>query len=181
MLLCLKLSDFSSAEVDFLGDTLEFEILNVLEFTSDRKRMSVVVRDHSTGRLHLLTKGADETVFRIIRAGMQILILSCQLWSFVGTAQRPLLSWTSICTGFLLQHLICGIITSTYSTGEPVQQVADAVDQYSQLGLRTLCFAWRDLDEQEYASWAVAFNEASASLTEREVRQPLLLISEGGS
>lgn len=107
-------------EVDFLGDTLEFEILNVLEFTSDRKRMSVVVRDHSTGRLHLLTKGADETVFRIIRAG------------------------------------------------EPVQQVADAVDQYSQLGLRTLCFAWRDLDEQEYASWAVAFNEASASLTERE-------------
>lgn len=62
-----------------------------------------------------------------------------------------------------------------------MQQVADAIDQYSQLGLRTLCFAWRDLDEQEYTSWAVTFNEASASLTEREVRQPLLSISEVGS
>lgn len=49
---------------------MEFEILQVLEFTSDRKRMSVVVRDHSTGGLYLLTKGADETVFRRVRAGM---------------------------------------------------------------------------------------------------------------
>lgn len=79
--LSLKLSGFYSAEVNFLGDTLEFEILNVLEFTSDRKRMSVVVRDLSTGRLHLLTKGADETVFRIVRAGMQYLISCCQLWT----------------------------------------------------------------------------------------------------
>lgn len=62
-------SGLYSAEVNFLGEVLEFEILNVLEFTSDRKRMSVVVRDCAAGSLHLLTKGADETVFRILRAG----------------------------------------------------------------------------------------------------------------
>ncbi|XP_024378284.1 phospholipid-transporting ATPase 2 isoform X3 [Physcomitrium patens] len=112
----------SVVEVNFLGHTMEFEILQVLEFTSDRKRMSVVVRDHSTGGLYLLTKGADETVFRRVRAG------------------------------------------------EPVQQVADAIDQYSQLGLRTLCFAWRDLDEQEYVAWTAKFNEASAALTDRELK-----------
>lgn len=57
-----------------------------------------------------------------------------------------------------------------------MQQVADAIDQYSQLGLRTLCFAWRDLDEQEYVAWTAKFNEASAALTDREVRQPLFYV-----
>lgn len=50
---------------------MEFEVLDILEFTSDRKRMSVVVRDHETGALHLLTKGADETIFPIVRSGKQ--------------------------------------------------------------------------------------------------------------
>lgn len=50
---------------------MEFEVLNVLEFTSDRKRMSVVIRHPDTGRLHLLAKGADETIFRILHTGVQ--------------------------------------------------------------------------------------------------------------
>lgn len=59
------------AELNYLGRMMEFEVLNVLEFTSDRKCMSVVVRDPDTGRLHLLAKGADETIFRILRTGVQ--------------------------------------------------------------------------------------------------------------
>ncbi|XP_072978047.1 probable phospholipid-transporting ATPase 4 [Typha angustifolia] len=40
----------------------EFKILNLLEFSSKRKRMSVVVRDES-GQLLLLCKGADSIIF----------------------------------------------------------------------------------------------------------------------
>jgi len=119
MMLCTRKGSF--VELNYLGRMMEFEVLNVLEFTSDRKRMSVVVRHPDTGRLHLLAKGADETIFRILH------------------------------------------------TDQLVQPVADAINNYSQLGLRTLCFAWRDLEEDEYAAWSIKFNEANASLTDREV------------
>eukprot|EP00210_Caulerpa_lentillifera_P006951 g6646.t1 len=43
------------------GHEVNFEILNVLEFSSDRKRMSVVVRAHD-GTLRLFCKGADNVM-----------------------------------------------------------------------------------------------------------------------
>ena len=38
-------------------------MLDVLEFTSDRKRMSIVVKEVKSGKFLLLTKGADEAIF----------------------------------------------------------------------------------------------------------------------
>eukprot|EP00741_Cyanophora_paradoxa_P006811 tig00001042_g6587.t1 len=49
-------------EISAQGTRQGFEVLNVLEFNSDRKRMSVVVRTPD-GRLMLYTKGADTKVF----------------------------------------------------------------------------------------------------------------------
>lgn len=48
--------------------TQEFELLNILEFSSARKRMSVVVRAPG-GRLLLLSKGADSVIFERLREG----------------------------------------------------------------------------------------------------------------
>ncbi|GAM27227.1 hypothetical protein SAMD00019534_104020 [Acytostelium subglobosum LB1] len=48
--------------IDPNGQELEFQILNILEFNSVRKRMSVIVR-HPDGRLLLYTKGADTAIF----------------------------------------------------------------------------------------------------------------------
>ncbi|KAL0484641.1 phospholipid-transporting ATPase, partial [Acrasis kona] len=42
-----------------------YQILNILEFTSNRKRQSVIVRDPA-GKLKLLTKGADSVVFSLL-------------------------------------------------------------------------------------------------------------------
>jgi phospholipid-translocating ATPase len=42
-----------------------YNILNVLEFSSARKRMSVIVRDHK-GKLLLLSKGADSVMFELL-------------------------------------------------------------------------------------------------------------------
>jgi phospholipid-translocating ATPase len=48
-----------------------YELLNILEFTSARKRMSVIVKklDEQDGRLFLLTKGADNVIFERLKAG----------------------------------------------------------------------------------------------------------------
>ena len=44
----------------------QYELLHTLEFTSARKRMSVIVRD-TAGRILLLTKGADAVIIPVLR------------------------------------------------------------------------------------------------------------------
>ncbi|CAM6082124.1 unnamed protein product [Calypogeia fissa] len=110
----------SVLEVNFLGDIVKFEILDILEFTSDRKKMSIIVRELDTNDLILLTKGADEAIL----------------------PKSP--------------------------NGQAVKQISEAVERYSQMGLRTMCMAWKDLDEAEYSSWSAKYKEASTSLSERE-------------
>ncbi|KAG5652780.1 hypothetical protein H0H81_003660 [Sphagnurus paluster] len=50
-------------------DVEKYELLNILEFTSARKRMSVVLRKlgGEDGRLFLLTKGADNIIFQRLK------------------------------------------------------------------------------------------------------------------
>ena len=54
-------------------------------------------------------------------------------------------------------------------TGQQIQRYLEAVEMYSQLGLRTLCLGCRDLEEDEYKEWSRNFQEASCSLDNREV------------
>ena len=42
-----------------MGKDISFEILKVLGFSSERKRMSIIVRDMSKDEIKLYTKGAD--------------------------------------------------------------------------------------------------------------------------
>ncbi|EOX99482.1 Aminophospholipid ATPase isoform 1 [Theobroma cacao] len=109
-------------EIRFNGSVIQYEVLETLEFTSDRKRMSVVVKDCQNGKIILLSKGADEAILPYAYAGQQ---------------------------------------TRTF---------IEAVEQYAQLGLRTLCLAWRELKEDEYQEWSLMFKEASSTLVDREWR-----------
>lgn len=45
------------------GKQHEYEILHSLEFNSARKRMSVIVRMHGTGKIYLFCKGADNIIY----------------------------------------------------------------------------------------------------------------------
>nr|CAB3486752.1 unnamed protein product [Digitaria exilis] len=112
--------DSSTAEICFNESKFKYELLDVLEFTSDRKRMSVVVKEGQTGKILLLSKGADEAILPRVYPGQQ------------------------------------------------KQRYLEAVEMYSQLGLRTLCLGWRDLEEDEYKEWSKNFQEASCSLENRE-------------
>jgi hypothetical protein len=51
--------------VDFIGVPLTFEVLAVLEFSSERQRMSVVVR-RPDGRITLFCKGADAALLALL-------------------------------------------------------------------------------------------------------------------
>ncbi|XP_058212425.1 phospholipid-transporting ATPase 2 isoform X2 [Rhododendron vialii] len=109
-------------EINYNGAMVQYEVLDTLEFTSDRKRMSVVVKDCKSGKIMLLSKGADEA------------ILPC------------------------------------VNTGQQTRSFSEAVEQYAQLGLRTLCLAWRELENDEYQEWSSIFKEANSSLVDREWR-----------
>ncbi|KAI3661015.1 hypothetical protein MP638_004050 [Amoeboaphelidium occidentale] len=51
--------------ISVAGDKREFKLLNVLEFSSDRKRMSVIVKTGSD--IYLFTKGADDVVMGALK------------------------------------------------------------------------------------------------------------------
>ncbi|KAI0683336.1 phospholipid-translocating P-type ATPase, partial [Cytidiella melzeri] len=78
-----------------------YELLNVLEFTSARKRMSVVVRklDDEEHRLLLLTKGADNVIFERLKEGHDELknVTEDHLAEFASNGLRTLtLAWKPI-------------------------------------------------------------------------------------
>lgn len=55
-------------QIDFLGEEKRYRLLNILEFTSTRKRMSVIIEDLNTTDeygehdIYVLTKGADSII-----------------------------------------------------------------------------------------------------------------------
>jgi phospholipid-translocating ATPase len=68
-------SSLLNAEIRFNGSVIRYEVLEILEFTSDRKRMSVVVKDCQNGKIILLSKGADEAILPYARAGKLMYLL----------------------------------------------------------------------------------------------------------
>ena len=64
-------SGYPSSTTAGAGSLERYELLNILEFTSARKRMSVVLRklDGDDSRLFLLSKGADSVIFERLKPG----------------------------------------------------------------------------------------------------------------
>lgn len=64
----LKRDDENVMEINFLGKKRYYKLLNILEFTSTRKRMSIIVKDMNSlnidgqADLYVLTKGADSII-----------------------------------------------------------------------------------------------------------------------
>lgn len=50
-----------------LSITLEFDILHIFPFTSETKRMGIVIRDASTQEIFFLEKGADAVMTRVVQ------------------------------------------------------------------------------------------------------------------
>mmetsp|Transcript_45694 Transcript_45694/g.120430 ORF Transcript_45694/g.120430 Transcript_45694/m.120430 type:complete len:1169 (-) Transcript_45694:945-4451(-) len=63
----------------FVTDTksnsvMSFTVLSVLDFSSARKRMSTILREDATGKIQLLSKGADNVMLKLLRVGQEQLV-----------------------------------------------------------------------------------------------------------
>lgn len=114
----LKIQTPHSNEFEF------YELLTVIEFSSARKRMSVILRRHSDDKIIVMSKGADSVIFERSAAGQDDLK--------AGTDQ--------------------------------------ALEEFANKGLRTLCLGYKELDKREYDEWARQYYEASVALERREER-----------
>ena len=63
--------DVLHLQTPFSDDLERYQLVNILEFTSARKRMSVIVKklDVPDDRLFLLTKGADNVIYERLKPG----------------------------------------------------------------------------------------------------------------
>ncbi|KAI9179525.1 phospholipid transporting ATPase [Blastocladiella emersonii ATCC 22665] len=102
--------------VSVLGELRVYDVLEIIEFNSTRKRMTVIVRDPDRGIL-VLCKGADSVIFERMAHGH-------------GQAD--------------LKH----------ATLNQLQWFAND-------GLRTLCMAYRVVDEETFAAWHARYQEAA--------------------
>ncbi|KAJ1569651.1 hypothetical protein HK405_011493 [Cladochytrium tenue] len=81
----------ASVVVDVLGTVRQSELLNVLEFNSTRKRMSVIVRNDS-GEIVLYCKGADSVMYELLAPGQDELksVTAAHLERFADDGLRTL-------------------------------------------------------------------------------------------
>ncbi|KAJ6242785.1 putative phospholipid-transporting atpase [Anaeramoeba flamelloides] len=111
-----------SITIDIEGKKMIYEVLNILEFNSARKRMSVIVKDPE-GQIILLMKGADDTIY-----------------------ERLYKEITQINSDITHNH----------------------IELFASEGLRTLCFAKKNLNDEEYLEWNKIFHEANTLTVDRK-------------
>ncbi|CAG8499976.1 11543_t:CDS:10 [Ambispora leptoticha] len=56
------------------GREIQYELLNILEFTSARKRMSIILKSPEDGTITLFCKGADNVIFERLRTGQDYML-----------------------------------------------------------------------------------------------------------
>lgn len=121
------------------GQDLEYHILNVCEFNSTRKRMSVIVREPS-GKIKLYCKGADTVILERL------------------AKNNPFVEPT-------LQHLE---VSNWQRLALRRCHVTDLMrKEFASEGLRTLCYAVREIPEDEYARWSQIYDKAATTLVNR--------------
>ena len=107
----------------------EYQVLNVNEFNSTRKRMSVALRCPD-GRVRLFVKGADNVIMERLKGGKG--------------GGRP----GDASVGATNEHLT----------------------QFSEIGLRTLCCAVRELDEGTWQAWDATHKAAACAIDDRKAK-----------
>ena len=97
--------DILHLRTPFSSDDEKYELLNILEFTSSRKRMSVIVKKLTDDpRIFLLSKGADNVIFDRLRPGFDELkdLTDRHLREFANDGLRTLTLAYKVIRGVLL-------------------------------------------------------------------------------
>ena len=127
-----------------------YAVLQVLEFSSERKRMSIVVR-RPDGRIRLYIKGADSVMFPRMRGSE-----APASHQKGDTAAET--SSSSLAAPPPVDHSV---------EAQTLGEARAAVHSFAIGGLRTLVVGYRDLDEDAYQEWAQRYAEATGKLQDR--------------
>jgi magnesium-transporting ATPase (P-type) len=84
--------------VNILGHVTPFLLLDSFEFSSERARMSVIVLDPRDGDIKVLTKGADQKMYKLLNEESR----SSRVWSSTENGLKQF-------AGFGLRTLVCGM------------------------------------------------------------------------
>uniref|UniRef100_A0A0G4GGX4 P-type phospholipid transporter n=1 Tax=Chromera velia CCMP2878 TaxID=1169474 RepID=A0A0G4GGX4_9ALVE len=123
------------------NQVLKFTLLHEIPFTADRKRMTVVVEHH--GAVWSMTKGADSV--------MAPLLLKGEHWH----TQQHEIMW-----GKREKRGEEGAKKERERDKGIDDATAKQMDEFSRMGLRTLVFGCRKLEENEYTSWRLQWQRA---------------------
>ncbi|XP_059845663.1 phospholipid-transporting ATPase IC [Hypanus sabinus] len=110
----------NSITISELGIKRTYEVLAILDFNSDRKRMSIILREPE-GKVKLYCKGADTVIYERLHP------------------DNP----------------------NKENTEEALKEFADET-------LRTLCLSYKDISEGEFEKWNIKFKAASVSTNNRD-------------
>eukprot|EP00658_Telonema_sp_P-2_P063126 TRINITY_DN51837_c0_g1_i1.p1 TRINITY_DN51837_c0_g1~~TRINITY_DN51837_c0_g1_i1.p1 ORF type:complete len:299 (+),score=35.14 TRINITY_DN51837_c0_g1_i1:157-1053(+) len=146
--------------------TSDYEYIARLDFTSERGLMSVLVRNHATNEILLLTKGSDE---RVLPLCTQVIGGCGDVENDSSSNSSPLSSSSPL--GSSRTNQAPNNITTRHNkllTSTAVSATAMLVNtklkQYSREGLRTLVFAYRVVSQEEVDEW-LAEHTAASSIT----------------
>lgn len=159
-------------EVDILGHRAFLEVLETLEFSSQRRRASTIVR-LPDGAIWILSKGADVTMIERMHAEAEA--ASSPASPARGVASASPTSPRSPRAGRLQLGAEEAKLDAQAAVQGPVFiATAEHLHRFSTLGLRTLVVGGRRLDPTEYGRWRRDFQAASAALTERLAQREAL-------
>ena len=152
------------------GEEHVLDILAINEFTSSRKRMSVLVRPQGGGPCTLLLKGADDVVFDKLGAACNPMHPACNPTPPPCDPTHPPCNRVHPACN----PMCAGKVTTEQRQRGSVHTIVDEgarhVDHFASQGLRTLVLAKRTLTEVEAEAWLAQFNDAATALTNREAR-----------
>jgi magnesium-transporting ATPase (P-type) len=61
--------DYNIIKIALGSATEEYSVVKTFEFSSERKKMSIVVKSKDTGKHYLFTKGADDIIIKLLKEG----------------------------------------------------------------------------------------------------------------
>jgi phospholipid-transporting ATPase len=153
-----------------------YQLLHILEFTSDRKRMSVIVRTPS-GKIKLFCKGADTVIYERLGSAaptgpqqhqqyIRQVIFSFSVYFLLCGFACCCFAWDSLFRPILFSS--CSLIVFLLVFAFYKQVTTNHLEAFAREGLRTLCCAVAEIPHDIYEEWKHTYHRASVSMQNRE-------------
>ncbi|EAL69268.1 transmembrane protein [Dictyostelium discoideum AX4] len=148
LLNCSKLNQFIFKErnngeikIQILKKEKTFKLLTSMDFTSERRRMSVVLKDIETNKIYLYSKGADSVMMSRLKQDNNINNNNNNINNN-------------------------GLIN--YNNQLIIEKTTQHIKEFSNEGLRTLILAMKEIEIDQFNQWFEKYNSILNSIENRE-------------